>query len=326
MMAAPEILFPFLRPPDYNVKKYQLGCGQGDSMATRRQFLQLLGLGLTAGAAGFQVAAPPAFVSPFRESSLGTLKIALLADSHLPEDGGECGPARQLAAAVAEINALCPPADLVFVAGDLTADGTAGALSLGKQILAALQTPVWVLPGEQDFLSGSTSLWEGFFGADRFSFTHQGVHFVGFTPTIHNPADSAHVFHLTPALHGWLARELRQSAPETPLCLISHAPPYRLFQPWDWWTEGAEALYELLAQRREVFLLHGHVHQNITLHHQNLIFQGLRATAWPLPDVRLGCTTGRPSPEGTGRIGCGWMLLTINASGTGILTDQVWGV
>jgi hypothetical protein len=51
----------------------------------------------------------------------------------------------------------------------------------------------------------------------------------------------------------------------------------------------------------------------------------MRSTAWPLPDVRVGIKS-QPTPGGAGRIGCGWMLLTIDGTGAGKIKDQVWKI
>ena len=217
--------------------------------------------------------------------------------------------------------------DLVFLAGDLTDNGDIEALWLGREILSALQAPCWLVPGEKDYPADSYPVWEVVFGDSTFSFSHQGVHFFGFNTTVLNPATGRRFFQFSQQQYRWLARELGQIAPEAPLLIISHAPLYRLFQPWGWWTEHAESLYDLLSLRKNVFLLHGHVHQNITLQHQNLIFQGLRATAWPLPDVRVGCKATQPSGLEIGdQTGCGWMLLTINGNGTITIEDRIWEI
>ncbi len=295
-------------------------------MVTRRQFLKQLGLGMTAGAAGWQLTSSPLFCIPDQDPSQKNLRVALLADSHLPDANLNTVPARNLVAAIAEINAQNPPVDLVFMGGDLTDDGDTEALFLGREILSSLQAPFWIVPGEKDYLNASRSLWEKVFGDSTFSFTYQEVHFCGFNTAAFDHTTGREFFQVSPQRHRWLARELLHIPPETPLFLISHAPLYRLFQPWQWWTEHAESLYDLLTPRKNVFLFHGHVHQNITLHHQNLTFQGLRSTAWPLPDVRVGFKACQSAPMGGGKTGCGWMLLTINGTGGVMINDQVWEI
>jgi 3',5'-cyclic-AMP phosphodiesterase len=293
---------------------------------TRRQFLKQVGLGMAAGAAGWHVTASPLFAGPALDPPEKNLRVALLADSHLPDSNINTVPARNLMSAVAEINVCQPPVDLVFFGGDLTDTGETKALFLGREILSALQAPCWLLPGEKDYPAASHPVWQKVFGDGTFSFSYQGVHFCGLSTAAFDPIAGRKFFQVRPQQGRWLAREVSFSSPEAPLFILSHAPLYRLFQPWQWWTEQAESLYDLLTPWKKVFLLHGHVHQNITLPHRNLIFQGLRSTAWPLPDVRMGLPTDYSSLQDTGRSGCGWMLLNINGDGPVIISDQVWEI
>ena len=113
-------------------------------MYSRRQFLKQFGLGVAAGAMGW-----PNIFDQFAMPAHGpnTIKIALLADSHLPDASPGTIAARNLMTAVEEINAQQPPVDLVFFAGDLTDNGDNGAMELGKYILSGLDAPCWLLPG-----------------------------------------------------------------------------------------------------------------------------------------------------------------------------------
>jgi 3',5'-cyclic-AMP phosphodiesterase len=296
-------------------------------MVTRRQFLKQVSLGIAAGAVGWPRPADSFFTLPSHNLAAQVIRVALLADSHLPDGNHETHAARNLMAAVTQINALTPPVDLVLLAGDLTDHGDVESLRLGRTILSSLQAPYWLVPGEGDSRTDSSSPWHDMFGHSRFSFIHKGVHFCGFDTAAIDPATGRRFFQFSTQLYRWLANELRHSSPETPVLILSHAPLYRLFRPWQWWTEQAESLHDLLFSREKVYLLHGHVHQNIVLHQGNLIFQGLRSTAWPQPDVRMGFQSVLPSTLRAGnQMGCGWMLLTGNGSGNFSIRDYLWGV
>jgi calcineurin-like phosphoesterase family protein len=291
-------------------------------VSSRRQFLKQLGLGVAAGAMGLPMFSSR-YVMPAPEPE--TIRIALLADAHLPSASPETVAAQKLAAAVEEINAQKAPIDWVFFAGDLTDDGDNNTLELGRRILSGLDAPCVMLPGEHDISVLSGGLGQEIFDDGSFSFAYRGVYFLGCSTTRFNPATRTADFLFTPELQRRLSGTLTAISPETPLVLLSHAPCYRLFQPWQWWTEDSESLHALLKGRQKVYLLHGHVHQNITLHYQNLVFQGLRSTAWPLPDVRMGCGAVPPlAKEQDSSAGCGWMLMTVTGDGAMTLEDRVW--
>lgn len=291
-------------------------------MFSRRQFLKQLGLGVAAGAMGLPIFSER-FAMPAHQPE--KIRIGLLADSHLPNASPETVAAQNLAAAVEEINAHKTPIDWVFFAGDLTDDGDNNTLELGRRILSGLEAPCLLLPGEHDISALSGRLGQQIFEDGVFSFAYRGVHFLGCNTTFFNPTTGTADFHFTSELQRRVSGKLAAISPETPLVILSHAPCYRLFQPWQWWTEDSESLYALLKGRRKVYLLHGHVHQNIGLHYQNLVFQGLRSTAWPLPDVRVGCGAAPALAIGHGSsAGCGWMLMTVTGDGAMNLEDRVW--
>ncbi len=110
-------------------------------MSTRRQFLKQMSLGVAAGALGLPIISDPLFTMPALEPQKG-LKIALLADAHLPSASPETVAAKNLLTAVAEINAQNPPVDLVFFAGDLTDNGDKKAFELGKDIIVRPKCPM----------------------------------------------------------------------------------------------------------------------------------------------------------------------------------------
>jgi len=289
-------------------------------MLSRRRFLQQVGAGMAAGAFGWSLGVNPLWGGPASTGPDRAVRLALLADAHLG-----CGRQGQtladnLLAAVAEINKVQPPVDLVFFLGDLADGADLRAQALGQEILATLAAPCWLLPGDHDPTAASPDLQGGLF-----SFTWQGIHFCGLDTRTGQSSQPGPCFRLRQPCLRWLAGEIQGLPPEKPLIILSHAPLYPLFRPWQWYTAGAEALPGLLRPRPRVLLLHGHVHQHIGMAMANLRFQGVRSTAWSLPDVHIGTTAAPPwSGRRQGRAGCGWLLLTVARGGNITMADQQW--
>jgi Icc protein len=77
--------------------------------------------------------------------------LAQLSDFHLGDDReGRGDPAAGLAATVAALRRLPTPVDAVVVTGDLADHGSAAEYELARELLAALEVPVHVLPGNND--------------------------------------------------------------------------------------------------------------------------------------------------------------------------------
>ncbi|MHB9072366.1 MAG: metallophosphoesterase family protein [Desulfobaccales bacterium] len=238
----------------------------------RRDFIRQMGLGLVASWAFGRLS------WPWQAWAAGPqLRLALLADAHL-KSGADLRPeAQALARAVAEINALTPPPDLVLFAGDLAHKGRADALDLGREILSDLSSPLWAVRGEGDLGRGGASPWVRRFGPPRFSRTYQGVHFLGLdTAWRDTPREPA--FEMGPAQLQWLATELAALDSATPLVIVSHAPLARLYLPWQQWTKDAPKIAPLLTRFRQVLCLHGHTHA-AEVDHAGVAPAGVRSQA-----------------------------------------------
>lgn len=74
--------------------------------------------------------------------------IAQISDSHI----SQAHPRRMayLSACVSHINALREPPDVVVHSGDIVHDGTAAQYALAADILAELNAPLYVIPGNKD--------------------------------------------------------------------------------------------------------------------------------------------------------------------------------
>jgi len=221
------------------------------------------------------------------------LRLALLADAHLKSGAGRLPEARALARAVAEINALRLPPDLVFFAGDLAHRGHPDALDLGREILSDLSAPMWAVRGEGDLDCRGGAGWVQRFGSPSFSRAHHGVHFLGLD-TARRKTPKGPAFELGPAQRRWLVHELAGLDPATPLVIVSHAPLARIFYPWQQWTSDAPAIAPLLARFRQVLCLYGHVHSAVDSG-QWLVVSEKIPPGPPLTKERM--TTGQLSTE-----------------------------
>ena len=105
-----------------------------------------------------------------------SFKFAFVSDTHI---GGNTA-AEDLRRTIKDINTNGSLA-FVVITGDITEFGSDEELKLAKQILDSLNKPWYLIPGNHDSNwseSGSNSF-KNVFGAETFSFTHQGYLFAG---------------------------------------------------------------------------------------------------------------------------------------------------
>jgi 3',5'-cyclic AMP phosphodiesterase CpdA len=251
----------------------------------RREFLRSLGWSLAGGWTVSRWGWPaPA------QAATGKVRLALLADSHLPDGDDRRSEARALARAVAEMRGLTPPPDLVLFAGDLAHAGSAEALALGQEILSDLPAPLAAVRGEGD-VSGSGPTWRRLFGEPRFSQVFSAnpsypglpnpreglnlnanllrktqnekrktiVQILGLDTSL-APSPQGPVFQVGREQRQWLSRELARLDPGMPLVILSHAPLVEIFRPWRQWTQDGPEVMRLLSRFSQVYCFYGHVH------------------------------------------------------------------
>src|SRR5919202_5303618 len=76
--------------------------------------------------------------------------LVQLSDPHVGADWAEGDSAAMLAAAVASVRDLVPNPDAVLVSGDLADHATDAEYEQVRDLLAPLQAPLYVLPGNHD--------------------------------------------------------------------------------------------------------------------------------------------------------------------------------
>ncbi len=269
---------------------------------TRRSFLK------TTGIIGAAATLPLSLVEFSWGSGKGeNFTIAYISDAHLTciRDGEFVRNFDQgLKRAVTEVNFMRPKPDFVVFGGDLAQLGKAEEIDHGLEIMSKLRYPVkWVI-GEHDYYLDLGKYWEKQVSRLYYSFDHKGVHFVVLNsiltyddwmhrrwPTpeermhqmarLDNPDGSP--FMVKTEQTEWMKKDLAGVNRDTPVVVMSHSPLYKIFKPWNFWTEDAEQVQALLKPFSKVTVLHGHVHQIIYNQIGNISFQAMMSTAWPWP-------------------------------------------
>jgi hypothetical protein len=76
----------------------------------------------------------------------------------------------------------------------------------------------------------------------------------------------------------WLKKDLSKVNHNTPLIVLSHSPLYKIFKPWNFWTDDAEVVQAILRPFKQVNVFHGHVHQILYNQIGNISFNALMST------------------------------------------------
>jgi len=267
----------------------------------RRDFLKGAGA-LAAGAC-----LPISLVELAFADTAQNFTIAYISDAHIQHISGDKFVRnwdRGLIRAVAETNLLTPAPDFIFFGGDLAQLGSKEELDHGAEILSALKYPVRYVMGEHDYYLDLGEYWEKLFGPQYYSFDHKGVHFVVLNsiltynqwtyerwPTpqqrmiemagLDNPNGSP--FMVGEKQRQWLQKDLEKVDKKTPVVVLSHSPLQKIYKGWNFWTEDAEQVQEMLKPFSKATVLYGHVHQIQYNQVGSITFNSAMATAWPWP-------------------------------------------
>jgi hypothetical protein len=210
-----------------------------------------------------------------------------------------------------------------------------------------------MMVGEHDWYLDMGEKWKSMFGADRYSFDHKGVHFIvlnsvvekdfwtaaGYTPEqrmlemagLDNPNGSP--FMVGEKQRAWLKNDLDKVSKDTPLIIFSHSPLQKIYKGWNFWTDDAEQVQELLQPFKTVNVIYGHVHQIQYNQIGNIAFNAVMATAWPWPYPDTYAQAGAHVPVLTvpmnradpffERDATGWQMIDVN-SGRVTARYQLW--
>lgn len=205
--------------------------------------------------------------------------------------------------AVAESSLMWPQPDFLVFGGDLAQLGKKEEIDHGLEMLSKVEVPVKFVIGEHDYYLDMGRYWEEKVSKLHYSFDHKGVHFVTLNSILtyeewirrwpspmdrmkqmarlDNPQGSP--FMVGDKQIEWLKKDLSKVSRETPLIVFSHSPLYKIFKPWNFWTDDAQKVQALLKPFRRVTVLHGHVHQILYNQIGSISFQAWMSTAWPWP-------------------------------------------
>jgi 3',5'-cyclic AMP phosphodiesterase CpdA len=282
--------------------------------ADRRTFLKLSGQAATLALAGSAVS-PHSFqlVEFLRAAEANaepqvSFRFAYVSDTHLFNKGMTHRFVKAAQKAVNDANALNPQPDFILFGGDLAQLGQPDELKLGKDILSELKAPVRMMVGEHDWFFDMGEKWQEFFGKPTYSFDYKAIHFITLqsvhekdfwtarkmTPMermqtvagLDNGTQSR--FEVGEEQRKWLAEDLAKVSKDTPIVVFSHSPLYKYYRDWNFWTDDAEQVQELLFPFQKVTVIHGHTHQLLTNRIRNIAFHGMLSTAWPWPYAPTG--------------------------------------
>ncbi len=269
----------------------------------RRQFLKRSG--------GFVAAAtlPISLVEiAFAKDDPQNFTFAFISDSHITHIKGKefvRNWDNGLKRAVAEANLMDPKPDFIVYGGDIAQLGKPEEIDHGLEILSGLTAPVHYVMGEHDYYVDLGAYWRKELGPDHYSFDHKGVHFVVLNSILtheewmddskwekgmdrmkqmarlDNPKGQP--FMVGEKQRKWLQDDLDKIDKETPLVVLSHSPLQKIFKGWNFWTDDAELIQDMIKPFKKSTVLYGHVHQIQYNQINDTSFHSVMATAWPWP-------------------------------------------
>jgi 3',5'-cyclic-AMP phosphodiesterase len=233
--------------------------------------------------------------------------FAYISDAHIQQISGnkfvrnwDMGLIR----AVREANLLTPKPDFFMFGGDLGQLGKKEEIDHGLEIMSKVRGEVRYVIGEHDYYLDLGAYWQEKIGPLWYSFEHKGVHFVVLNSILtydkwthkkwpepmdrmlamarlDNPEGSP--FLVGDKQRQWLQKDLEKVDKATPIIVFSHSPIQKIYKGWNFWTDDAERVQDLLKPFEKVTVIYGHVHQIQYNQIGNISFHAVMATAWPWP-------------------------------------------
>jgi 3',5'-cyclic AMP phosphodiesterase CpdA len=316
---------------------------------SRRHFLGLAGQAglatVAARAIGINLGLVEILSAQTGKGAGAPFSFAIITDSHLfsiPNHKFD----KSLEDAVNQVNALSPQPEFVVYTGDIAQNGREDQLVKGQKILAKLKVPLKVIPGEHDWYLDMGKAWNGLFGKETWSFDHKGVHFIGLNSILVkdfwtgaglSPVERMSVMEMleSPIAGPWgvreaqlefLRKDVQKLSPSTEVVIFTHSPLWDYYPRWNFQTQDAPEIRDILGKFDHVVSLHGHVHQTIFNKIGNLSSAGALSTSWPwpYPPVQLaypGSQMNQSDPANT-KDGMGTQLVKLDGTAGGVVTYE----
>lgn len=197
--------------------------------------------------------------------------IAQISDLHVQASGklvyGVVDTNPLVAEAIAHLIRLKQPPDLLVASGDLVQDGTVAEYELLKTMLAPLQCPIYLMPGNHDNRENlqqvftSHTYLPGVMSHLSYVVEDYSIRMVMLDSIIPGKGGGCvDAERLT-----WLEQQLL-AAPETPTLIFMHHPPFATGIPWmdRKRFQGHGALADLISQHPQIKRIScGHLHRTI---------------------------------------------------------------
>ena len=205
-------------------------------------------------------------------------------------------PVGTLRALIAKVKALPVKPDFILHTGDVTHLATPEQFALAQQLLAELEVPVHVIPGEHDLVDGTNlqpfldRFGKGVTPGGWSSFDAGGAHFVSLVNVV--TLGDKGMGTLGAEQLAWLKQDLAGLSASTPVVVLSHFPLWALYPDWGWGTADGAAALALLKRFGSVTALNGHIHQIQRKMEGHVSFHAARSTAYPQPAPGIGAGPG----------------------------------
>jgi predicted phosphodiesterase len=293
----------------------------------RRELLAIAGLGGLGIVFGSSIVPPAAAqgYGPATPRPAEDFFFIHLADTHWGFNDDSVNPdaAGTFKKAIAAINALSRQPDFIAFTGDMTHTTDSAAerrqrMSQMRDMTAMLKTKdIRYVPGDHDAQKDRGEAYQEFFGKLNYTFDHKGYHFI----VLDNTSDPDQK--LGEAQIAWLAADLKQLTPGTPVVVFTHRPLFELYQPWGWWTpDGGKALDLLKPFKATVF--YGHVHHENHTTAGGLVHHATESLMIPLyPAGTRPDRTMVPWNAATPYRGMGWLAVSALGKGAGWDINEV---